>query len=269
LKKRRDALLMFCSEEVIDGLINVAESQYATVPALVREFMENSICGKTMFKSVWLDCSRALYLTQAKLHLQDVENGDYDKEGCERFHELMNSYTKMLRVEGHKRSKHKVVSKLSYLGVTMNLPIEWVADEGFHLYWARILSIIANNGSGTRLPWEKILCRKASLADTPSQLVLSDAVMEPIQDLRATIVGMFSKKTHTLPDILRLMKKNASKLIENHRSAVIFLHYLENHAEEELINKVNAAVLDACPSTEETRKIYVVDVQQVFPTKNT
>ena len=258
LKRRRAAISLFSSAECIDALLSVVGSDYGAVADRVKEFMDDSLLGRCMFKGVWLECSRSLYKVQLAKNLEDLEREDFAVERLDQFFDLMKGFERRLRGEGHVRGRNTVVAEINYLGCQMQFPMYWAADEGYFACWARIKTILSNTGQVVPMPWEKILNEDRRLQDVPTELKLPAAVIAHLENYRETVLAMFPRPNPTMADIIKAMKKNEADLVDQHRSAAIDIHFLEHHAEEEHINMVNAKVLEACPSPSEDFELEVV-----------
>lgn len=116
LSRMSAELSLFADSEDIDDLI-AANGAYTIKPHFVARVMQACETGRTMFASVWLACSRQIFLTKAKHALADLEKEDFMEDRDAVFKQPMEQESRKLRSEGHQRGKQKWHGKVLVRGV--------------------------------------------------------------------------------------------------------------------------------------------------------
>lgn len=231
--RMRNELALFADEVGIDDLI-AANGAYTSIPHGVARVMSACETGRTMLASVWLSCSREIFLKKALDALADLEKEDFMDDRDTAFKQLMEQESRKLRVEGHRRGKQKWNGKVMMHGAVVGKTFDFAADEWEMMYWGRVKAIIENRHQIEPMPGEKLLIPKGSVAQCPAHLKFPEGVTKGLASLHEAVMDMLDGRLLNMADMINVMKKHAVELTDAHRSFLLDLEFLDTKAQDML-----------------------------------
>jgi len=245
LKKHKLSLAVFTEQETLDEAI-AANGKYIQIPQVVAKLMGCSQTFQAMFQTSWLACSRELFISEVYDHLKTLEHESFAPDHVEQFMQLMESLSHNMRSEGHKRCKQTWPSHLRLGTEDVPMSYTYAGDEYEGIFWARVKTILINTRQHRALPWEDLFWPKGTLTGVPVALMFADAVLEPLEGVRAELFAHFEgKRNMPLAQMIKDVRKLYDDLHYNHRSIEIDMAFLE-HKSEALLKQLARIVVPWC-----------------------
>ena len=119
LQRMRPSLGLLWGLEEVDDLLG-AKAAFTKKPHTVAKVMENSVCGRAVFQSIWMGCSREIFRETARAHIKDLEKEEYAMDRVAQFKERMGQMVGRLRAEGHKRGQKNGMALCPCMALTQS-----------------------------------------------------------------------------------------------------------------------------------------------------
>ena len=240
LVRRRSELAMWMPNEQVIPKLVAAKGNYTTCPSEVQIAMSACQTCRAMFSIAWLGCSRELFLEKLRTQLRDLESSDFAPDADKLFQEYITDQSQRLRNEGHRRGAKKWATTIKYLGHEVPYSCDYAGDQWEHEYWARLKTILVNNGQLKALPWERLLCVPGQIQDTPTQLKIADSVADQFYSLRLEQAEILNGKS-TLDEMIFELGKHYNDLLDCHKSFELEFALLQECGPSILENQVHFA----------------------------
>jgi hypothetical protein len=238
VKSKRHMLQAFSSEELIDAVLE-AKGKFNTIPRVVAQLMEESNTCSAMFDGVWLDCSQTIFADMCKQQMKELEDGDFSEEHSTIFNKVCLDMSDRLRFDGHKRGKNAWPILVDIYGEQVPISLTYAGDRYIYLYWARVLTIALNNRQQTPFPWLDTLFPKGSIPYTPTEIVIPESLLDPLEILRSNAFEFVNDAGTKLSSQVKACRKEVQTLLDYHIAWELDFAFLEHKADTVLRTRVS------------------------------